>query len=82
MDLWKFGDYKNYTSLNLLAAIFNISTPKDDISGSDVHWVYWKEHDLKRIKTYCQKDVITTAQLLMKFKSLPLINNEHISIVE
>lgn len=82
MDLWKFGDYKNYTSLNLLAAIFNIPTPKDDISGSDVHWVYWKEHDLERIKTYCQKDVITTAQLLMKFKSLPLINDEHISIVE
>ena len=82
MDLWKFGDYKNYTSLNLLAAIFNIPTPKDDISGSDVHWVYWKEHDLERIVTYCQKDVITTAQLIMKFKSLPLINDEHISIVE
>ena len=82
MDLWKFGDYKNYTSLNLLAAIFNIPTPKDDISGSDVHWVYWKDNNLNRIKTYCQKDVITTAQLIMKFKSLPLIEEEHILIVD
>lgn len=81
MDLWKFGDYKNYTSLNLLAAIFNIPTPKDDISGSDVNRVYWEEHDLERIKTYCQKDVITTAQLLMKFKNLNLIEEKHISIV-
>jgi DNA polymerase elongation subunit (family B) len=82
LDLWKFGDYKNYTSLNLLAAIFDIATPKDDISGSDVHWVYWKDHDLTRISTYCQKDVVTTAQLIMKFKNLPSIENDHISIVE
>jgi len=81
MDLWKFGDYKNYTSLNLLAAVFNIPTPKDDINGSDVHWVYWKEHDLERIKTYCQKDVITTAQLLLRFKGLPLLQEEQIIIV-
>ncbi|MEJ6978813.1 3'-5' exonuclease [Pedobacter sp. P351] len=82
MDLWKFGDYKNYTSLNLLAAIFNIPTPKDDINGSDVHRVYWKDHDLNRIKTYCEKDVITTAQLLLKFKGLPIIDDQHISMVE
>lgn len=81
MDLWKFGDYKNYTSLNLLAAVFNIPTPKDDINGSDVHWVYWKEKDIERIKTYCQKDVITTAQLLLKFKSLPLMSEDNIVIV-
>jgi len=82
MDLWKFGDYKNYTSLNLLAAVFNIPTPKDDINGSDVHWVYWKERDLERIKTYCQKDVITTAQLLLRFKGLPLLLEEQIQIIE
>ncbi|MFD2164222.1 3'-5' exonuclease [Paradesertivirga mongoliensis] len=82
MDLWKFGDYKNYTSLNLLAAIFNIPTPKDDISGSDVHRVYWQERDLNRIKTYCQKDVITTAQLILKFKSRSLIEEEQILIVD
>ena len=81
MDLWKFGDYKNYTSLNLLAAVFNIPTPKDDINGSDVHWVYWKERDIERIKTYCQKDVITTAQLIMRFKGQPLISDENIVIV-
>lgn len=82
MDLWKFGDYKNYTSLNLLAAIFDIPTPKDDISGSDVHRVYWQDKDLNRIKIYCQKDVITTSQLIMKFKSLSLIDEGHISIVD
>lgn len=70
MELWKFGDYKNYTSLELLAASFQIPTPKDDIDGSMVWEVYWKEHDLERIKTYCQKDVITTARLLMKFKGM------------
>lgn len=82
MDLWKFGDYKNYTSLDLLAAVFNIPTPKDDINGSDVHWVYWKEHNLERIKTYCQKDVQTTAQLLLRFKGLPLIPDELITIID
>ncbi|MDP2339190.1 MAG: 3'-5' exonuclease, partial [Bacteroidota bacterium] len=60
MDLWKFGDYKNYTSLNLLAAVFNIPSPKDDIDGSMVQRVYWEEKDLERIRIYCEKDVITT----------------------
>ncbi len=82
MELWKFGDYKNYTSLNLLAAIFNIPTPKDDISGADVHWVYWLEKGLERIRTYCQKDVITTANLLLKFKQLPIIEEGQITIVD
>lgn len=82
LDLWKFGDYKNYTSLNLLAAVFNIPTPKDDIAGSDVHRVYWQENDLNRIKVYCQKDVITTAQLLLRFKCEPLITDDQIKIVE
>ena len=81
MELWKFGDFKNYTSLNLLAAIFNIPTPKDDISGADVHWVYWQDKDLKRIQTYCQKDVLTTAQILLKFKGLEPIPDEWVTIV-
>ncbi len=81
LDLWKFGDYKNYTSLSLLAAVFNIPTPKDDISGSDVHRVYWQEQDLERIKIYCQKDVITTAQLLLRFKCRPLISYDLITLV-
>lgn len=82
LELWKFGDYKNYTSLNLLAAVFNIPTPKDDISGNDVNKVYWQERNLQRIVTYCQKDVITTAQLLLKFKCRPLMPENLISIVE
>jgi 3'-5' exonuclease len=82
MDLWKFGDYKNFTSLNLLAAIFNIPTPKDDIDGSMVGHVYWNDNDLPRICTYCQKDVITTAQLLKRFNGEELIADELITIVE
>lgn len=82
LELWKFGDHKNYTSLSLLAAVFNIPTPKDDISGADVHLVYWQHKDIRRIVTYCQKDVIATAQLLLKYKCLPLIPENLISIVE
>lgn len=81
LDLWKFGDYKNYTSLNLLAAVFNIPSPKDDIDGSQVHKVYWEDKDLERIRIYCEKDVITTSQLLLRFKSLPLLSDECITIV-
>jgi uncharacterized protein YprB with RNaseH-like and TPR domain len=74
MELWKFGDYKNYTSLSLLATIFDIPTPKDDINGSDVARVYWEEKDIERIVKYCQKDVLTVAQLLIRFKGEPLID--------
>ncbi|TDG35689.1 3'-5' exonuclease [Pedobacter changchengzhani] len=81
MELWKFGDYKHYTSLNLLATILNIPTPKDDIDGSQVRQVYYEEQNLERIITYCQKDVITTAQVLLKFKGLEIIPTENITIV-
>ena len=82
MDLWKFGDFKNYTSLKLLAAVFGIQSPKDDIDGSMVNEVYWKENDIERIRTYCEKDVITTAQILLRFKSLALLLDEQITIVQ
>lgn len=78
MELWKFGDYKSYTSLNLLANVFNIPTPKDDIDGSDVARVYWEDKDLDRIVTYCQKDVITVARLLLRFKGEELISDDQI----
>ena len=78
MELWKFGDYKNYTSLNLIAAIFNIPTSKDDMDGSEVARVYWEEKDLERIVTYCQKDVLTVAQLLSRFIGEPAIENKNI----
>jgi len=80
MELWKFGDYKNFTSLNLLAAIFNIPTPKDDMDGADVARIYWEEKDMKRIVTYCQKDVLTVAQLLLRFMGQPLIENKKVVI--
>ncbi|MDP1621933.1 MAG: 3'-5' exonuclease [Bacteroidales bacterium] len=81
MELWKFGDFKNYTSLELLATVFNIPTPKDDIRGSDVARVYWKENDLLRIVAYCQKDVATIVNLFLRFKGIPLIGDDAIQIV-
>lgn len=73
MELWKFGDYKNYTSLELLTTVFNIPTPKDDIDGSMVADVYWKEKNLQRIVNYCEKDVISIIQLVLKFKGRDVI---------
>jgi 3'-5' exonuclease len=81
MELWKFGDYKNYTSLELLATVFNIPSPKDDIKGSDVARVYWQENNLPRIVTYCQKDIATIVNLLLRFKGKPLIGEDSIQIV-
>jgi predicted PolB exonuclease-like 3'-5' exonuclease len=78
MELWKFGDYKHYTSLDLLAHVFGIPTPKDEMDGSDVWRVYWQDKDLERIRTYCQKDVITTARLLLKYKGLPPLAENNI----
>lgn len=78
---WRFGDYKNYTSLQLLAACLDIDTPKDDIDGSMVGEVYWKEKDLSRIVTYCQKDVVTVANIILKFKGMPLLHEDDIQII-
>ena len=80
MELWKFGDYKHYTSLELLATVFGISSPKDDINGSDVGRVYWQENDLQRIVKYCQKDVVTIVNLLLRFKGKPMMGEESIQI--
>ena len=80
MELWKFGDYKSYTSLNLLAAVFNIPTPKDDIDGSQVYSVYYEEKNLERIVKYCQKDVLTVAQLLIKYRGEELIKEKNITV--
>ena len=81
MELWKFGDYKSYTSLLLLATILGIQTPKDDIDGSMVWEVYWKEKNLERIVNYCQKDVLTVAQIILRFKGEPLITEKEIELV-
>jgi len=77
LDLWKFGDYKHYTSLNLLTTIFGIPSPKDDIDGSQVADVYYQENDLDRIAIYCEKDVLATAQLLLRFMGKPLIEQDY-----
>lgn len=81
LHLWRFGDYKHYTSLKLLAATLEVPSPKDDIDGSKVGEVFWKEKDLKRIAVYCQKDVATVANVILKFKNLPLLKEEQIILV-
>ena len=81
MELWKFGDYKNYTSLALLCEIFNIQTPKDDIDGSMVGHVYWQENDVERIAIYCEKDILATAQLFLRYKGEDLIPEKNMERV-
>lgn len=81
MDLWKFGDYKSYTSLDLLAALFDIPTPKDDIDGSQVGHVYYEENDLERIGAYCAKDVVTTARVFLRLKGFPDLQEQHIQLL-
>ena len=78
LELWKFGDYKSYTSLSLLAAVFNIPTSKDDIDGSQVGEVYYKQQDLSKIARYCQEDVRVTAQVYLALSALPVIQEESI----
>ena len=80
MQLWKFGDFKHYTSLDLLCAIFNIPTPKDDIDGSQVYGVYYQQHDLERIKTYCEKDAFSVAQIFLRFKGEEIITQENFEV--
>tara|TARA_Y100001954_G_scaffold226736_1_gene269002 strand:- start:325 stop:1044 length:720 start_codon:yes stop_codon:yes gene_type:complete len=80
MELWKFGDFKHYTSLDLLTYIFNIPTPKDDMDGSQVASVYYEEDNLDRIIHYCEKDVIATIQLFRKYQGEPLIDDDFVQI--
>ncbi len=79
MNLWKFGDYKHYTSLDLLAAIFDIPTPKDDIDGSQVSTVYYQEKNINRIAKYCERDVLTVTQLYLKMNNQSLIHDENVT---
>lgn len=84
---WRFGDYKNFTSLKLLAAAMGIPSPKDDIDGSMVGPLYWcgdeaqQEINLKRIADYCQKDVITTGNIILAFKNIPPVHPDDVEIV-
>ena len=79
MELWKFGDFKAYTSLSLLCHVFGIPTPKDDISGADVARVYYEDGDLERIKVYCEKDVVALIQLFLKMRGENLVDEAEIN---
>ena len=81
LQLWKFGDYKHYTSLPLLCELFNIPTPKDDIDGSQVAKVYWEENDIDRIIRYCEKDTLAVANLLLKYKGDKIIPFDNLEVV-
>ena len=78
MEMWRFGDIKNFTSLNLLAHIFNIPSPKDDIDGSQIAQVFYEEKNIDRIKTYCIKDVVTLIRIYQCLKGLEPIQDSEI----
>jgi uncharacterized protein YprB with RNaseH-like and TPR domain len=82
MDLWKFGDYKNYTSLKLLANVLGIASPKEDIDGSMVRDVFYKDKDLDRIARYCELDVITTAQVFLRLRNESLLQKTEIKRID
>lgn len=81
LQLWKFGDYKHYTSLSLLCALFGIPTPKDDIDGSQVARVYYEENDLDRIIRYCEKDTLAVANLLLRYKGMDIVPVDRMEVV-
>lgn len=78
LELWKFGDYKHYTSLKLLTHILKIPSPKDDIDGSQVAQVYYIENNIDKIITYCEKDVVAVAQVLLRFRKEDLLVEDEI----
>jgi 3'-5' exonuclease len=81
LNWWKFGDNKNYVSLHLLANVLGIPSSKSDINGADVQDVYYKEGNLERIVAYCQRDVVVTANIILRFQHLPLLEEDSIQVV-
>jgi len=81
LELWKFGDYKHYTSLKLLTNVLGIPSPKDDIDGSEIYTVFYKEKDLDRIVNYCQKDTLAVAQILLRFRGEALLSKDEITYI-
>lgn len=81
LNWWKFGDNKNYVSLHLLANVLGIPTSKSDIDGSMVQDVYYRENNLPRIVAYCQQDVVVTANVILRFKNLPLLTSDRVTVV-
>ena len=78
MELWRFGDFKNYTSLKLLAYVLGVPSPKEDIDGSMVRDVYYEENDLERITRYCERDVVTVAQVFLRLRNEELLTEDEI----
>ncbi|WP_418497886.1 3'-5' exonuclease [Flagellimonas sp.] len=78
LELWKFGDYKHYTSLKLLAHVLGIPSPKEDMDGSMVKDVFYEENGLDRIITYCELDVVTTAQIFLRMRNEELLSDDEI----
>ena len=78
LELWKFGDYKHYTSLKLLCNVLNIPSPKDDIDGSEVRNVYYNDNNLDRIIIYCEKDVVAIAQVVLRLRQEELLTDDEI----
>ncbi len=78
LELWKFGDYKNYTSLKLLTNVLGIPSPKDDIDGSDVYRVFYEENDISKIIEYCEKDTIAVAQIFLRLRGDEILNDDEI----
>ncbi len=78
MELWKFGDYKSYTKLELLCATFGIPSPKSDMDGSMVGEVFWNEADVERIARYCEQDVVATAQVLLAYSCMDLVATDRV----
>ena len=81
LELWKFGDYKHYTSLKLMTNVLGIPSPKDDIDGSEIYRVFYEENDLKRIITYCEKDTLAVAQILLRLRGAPLLEKNEIAYI-
>lgn len=82
MELWKFGDYKHYTSLKLMAHVLGIPSPKEDMDGSMVREVYYHRNDMERIVRYCELDVATTAQVFLRLRNEHLLKESEIKKVE
>jgi predicted PolB exonuclease-like 3'-5' exonuclease len=81
LELWKFGEFRNYTSLALLCEVLGISNPKDDLDGSQVAGVYYGERDIERISRYCEKDVLAVAQVLLRLRGEKLIPEENVEVI-
>ena len=82
LEMWKFGDYKHYTSLNLLTNILGIESPKGDIDGSQVAKVYYEENDLERITKYCEKDILAVAQVYLRFMNMKILSEDQVFYVQ